>query len=55
MDALTHALKSGGIAGAGLDVFPLGYKPLPSDRPLWGIENVSITPHCAGYGAPFER
>jgi len=55
LDALTHALKSGGIAGAGLDVFPPGYEPLPSDHPLWGIENVIITPHCAGHGTPPER
>lgn len=55
LDVLTHALKSGGIARAGLDVFPPGYKPLPSDHPLWGIENVIITPHCAGCGTPFER
>ena len=41
--------------GAGLGVFPLGYKPLPSDHPLWGIENVIITPHCAGHGTPSER
>lgn len=55
LDALTHELKSGGIAGAGLDVFPPGYEPLPSDHPLWGVENVIITPHCAGHGTPSER
>jgi len=52
---LTQALKSGWIAGAGLDVFPPGYEPLPSDHPLWGMENVIVTPHCAGDGTPSER
>ena len=55
LDALTQALKSGEIAGAGLDVFPPDYEPLPSNHPLWGIENVIITPHCAFHGTPSER
>ncbi|GAI74192.1 unnamed protein product, partial [marine sediment metagenome] len=32
LDALTHALKNGEIAGAGLDVFPPGYEPPPRRR-----------------------
>jgi D-2-hydroxyacid dehydrogenase (NADP+) len=43
--ALTDALDSGSIAGAGLDVFE--EEPLPEDSPLWGMENVVITPHAA--------
>jgi phosphoglycerate dehydrogenase-like enzyme len=43
---LTAALQEGLIAGAGLDVFEI--EPLPSDHPLWGMENVIITPHVAG-------
>jgi phosphoglycerate dehydrogenase-like enzyme len=42
---LTTALQSGVIAGAALDVFEI--EPLPADHPLWGMENVLITPHMA--------
>ena len=46
LTALTNALQKGQIAGAGLDVFET--EPLPKDHPLWGMENVIITPHTAG-------
>ena len=46
--ALTATLKAGEIGGAGLDVFET--EPLPADHPLWGMENVIITPHTAGAG-----
>jgi phosphoglycerate dehydrogenase-like enzyme len=42
---LTAALQAGEIAGAGLDVFEV--EPLPKEHPLWRMENVIITPHCA--------
>jgi phosphoglycerate dehydrogenase-like enzyme len=42
---LTAALRAGEIAGAGLDVFEV--EPLPPEHPLWDMENVIITPHCA--------
>jgi phosphoglycerate dehydrogenase-like enzyme len=42
---LTAALDAGDIAGAGLDVFEV--EPLPPDHPLWGMDNVVITPHAA--------
>ena len=42
---LTAALAAGEIAGAGLDVFEA--EPLPAGHPLWKMENVIITPHCA--------
>jgi len=45
-DKLIQALKEGWIAGAGLDAFE--NEPLPQDSPLWGMENVIITPHVAG-------
>jgi len=44
--ALVAALRSGEIAGAGLDVFE--EEPLPEDSPLWDMEDVIITPHNAG-------
>ena len=44
--ALIRALAEGWIAGAGLDVFEK--EPLPTDSPLWGMENVIITAHYAG-------
>ena len=55
LDALTEALKEHRIAGAGLDVFPPVYEPLPPEHLLWTMENVVITPHCAGTGTPYER
>ena len=45
-DDLLAALKSGRIAGAGLDV--VDPEPLPKDHPLWHARNVVITPHVAG-------
>ena len=44
--ALYRALKDGTIAGAGLDV--LARQPPEPDNPLFKLENVVFTPHCAG-------
>ncbi len=44
--ALIHALQTGVIAGAGLDVF--ASEPLPADSPLWSMNNVIITAHYSG-------
>ena len=45
-DALVAALRSGHLAGAGLDVFEV--EPLPGSSPLWDMDNVIITPHSSG-------
>ncbi len=43
-DALVEALRTGVIAGAGLDVF--AKEPHPSEA-LWTLDNVVLTPHIA--------
>lgn len=51
--ALIEALESDSIAGAALDVFET--EPLPADSPLWGMEEVIVTPHCAAYTRDYYR
>ena len=43
--ALVGALNSGHLGGAGIDVFDT--EPPPPDYPLFGCEQVVLTPHCA--------
>ena len=44
---LGQALASGALGGAFLDVFET--EPLASQSPLWGMQNVMISPHTAGH------
>ena len=48
-DALVECLRSGHLAGAGVDVTYV--EPLPADSPLWELENVLITPHVGAQAA----
>ncbi len=50
--ALVHALREGWIAGAALDVFE--QEPLAEDSPLWGMDNVIISPHVAGFTPHYD-
>lgn len=55
-EALYEALAEGRIAAAAVDVTEP--EPLPADSPLWGLDNLVITPHISGaYHLPetFER
>lgn len=52
-DALISALKTRLIAGAGLDVFEV--EPLPTDSPLWKLDNVLITSHYSGATPEYAR
>jgi D-2-hydroxyacid dehydrogenase (NADP+) len=50
---LLVALRSGQIAGAGLDVYDTF--PLPPDSPLWDAPNVFLTPHVGGHVHGYEK
>jgi len=54
---LLEYLRNKKIAGAALDVFVdefrFGY--LPEESPFWELDNVIITPHCAGGGDSFAQ
>jgi D-3-phosphoglycerate dehydrogenase len=44
-DALVAALRSGHLAGAGIDVYET--EPPPEDHPFFSMEEVVLTPHTA--------
>lgn len=48
-NALAEALRSGEIAGAGIDVF--AQEPTPAEHPLFGLKNVILSPHIGGQTA----
>lgn len=51
--ALVAALRSGQIAGAGLDVTEI--EPIAEDNPLLDIPDALLTPHSAGYSQEASR
>ncbi len=50
--ALLRALSANRIRGAGLDVFE--QEPLPAGHPLYKLENVLLSPHCADHTADWQ-
>jgi len=51
--ALVSALQGGAIRGAALDVFET--EPLPADDPLYGLDNVLLSPHTADHTATWRE
>jgi phosphoglycerate dehydrogenase-like enzyme len=47
--AMVRVLKAKRIKGAGLDVFE--HEPLPAGDPMYSLENVLLSPHCADHTA----
>ena len=50
---LAAVLADGYLSGAVLDVCDT--EPLPPSSPLWGMENVLLTPHVSGRGFGHDR
>jgi phosphoglycerate dehydrogenase-like enzyme len=51
--ALVHALRSGRLGGAALDVVDV--EPLAPESPLWTVPNLLISPHCADQTAATDE
>jgi len=51
--ALIDGLEAGKIAGAGIDV--TSEEPLAENSPLWGFDNVMLTPHTGGETRRYEE
>uniref|UniRef100_UPI00403F6400 phosphoglycerate dehydrogenase n=1 Tax=Candidatus Enterococcus willemsii TaxID=1857215 RepID=UPI00403F6400 len=51
--ALYQALNNRQIGFAALDVFE--EEPLPSEHPLWKLDNLLITPHFSGFTPHFQK
>jgi phosphoglycerate dehydrogenase-like enzyme len=45
--ALATAVADGRIAGAAVDVF--AQEPPPPNHPLYGVDNVIVSPHVSGF------
>jgi len=53
VDRLTGGLRAGELAGAALDVFET--EPLPEESPLWGMDDVIVSPHCSAFTRDYYR
>jgi phosphoglycerate dehydrogenase-like enzyme len=51
-DALVEVLTGKRIRGAALDVFE--HEPLPEGHPIYKLENVLLSPHCADHTATWQ-
>lgn len=56
-EILLNYLQNKKIAGAALDVFVDEFKQgyLQGESPFWDLDNIIITPHCAGSGDSFNE
>ena len=52
-EALIDALKTGKIAGAGVDVY--NEEPLPKDHPFWDLDNLLMTPKHGGMSDIYQE
>jgi len=50
--ALARALRDRRIAGAAVDVF--AQEPSPAGHPLYGLDNVIVSPHVSGFLASYD-
>jgi phosphoglycerate dehydrogenase-like enzyme len=50
--ALVRTLQGKRIKGAALDVFE--HEPLPAGHPVYQLENVLLSPHCADHTADWQ-
>jgi phosphoglycerate dehydrogenase-like enzyme len=50
--ALAHALAEKRLAGAAVDVF--AQEPPPVGHPLYGLDNVILSPHVSGFVASYD-
>ena len=50
-DVLVEVLKERLIAHAVLDVYEV--EPLPSDSPLWELDNVTLSPHFSSHSSRY--
>jgi len=51
--ALAHALRDRRIAGAAVDVFD--QEPPPPGHPLYGVDNVIVSPHVSGFLPSYDE